>query len=343
MLTRRRASVLRLIIDEYIMTATPVPSEALAHKYALGVSPATVRNDMATLEDGGYISRRHISGGGIPTDQGYRYYVESLMREEDVPVDERLMVSHLFFLVERELEEWNRLAAALLARTLNSVAIVSFPKAARTRLKHIELVALQELLALLVVVLRGTRLRRQLVAFDEAVTQDELNAISNRLNALCEGMTRPQIVACADRLSSQEGGIARAVVQVMEKEDALRYGELCVEGVRHILGQPEFSGGEKTMALLDLLEGGRLVTSILPETVAPDGVQVIIGSENREDAMRECSVVLAGYGVPDEVGGALAVLGPTRMPYDRAVSRVRFIGSLMSDLIWQIYRERRPG
>lgn len=343
MLSNRRARILGLIVGEYIMTATPVASEAIAHKHALGVSAATVRNEMAALEDGGYIARRHISGGGIPTDRGYRYYVESLMREEQVPLDEQRMVSHLFFLVERELDEWNRLAAALLARMLNSVAIATFPKAARTQFKHLELVSLQELLALLVVVLRGTRLRQQLVAFDEAVTQDELTAISNRLNAMFGGLTRSEIVSRGAQLSDHDQGIARAVVQIMDREDAQRYGELCIEGVRHMLSQPEFSSGEKVMALMDLLEGGRLAASILPQAAGGDGVQVIIGAENREDAMRDCSVVLASYGIPDEAGGALAVLGPTRMPYERAVSRVRFIGSLMSELIGRLYMERGLG
>jgi heat-inducible transcriptional repressor len=343
LLTERKQNILGLIIGEYILGASPVASETIAHKYGLGVSPATIRHEMAALEEDGYITRRHISGGGVPSDKGYRYYVESLIREEEVPLAERRMISHLFFLVERELEEWNRLAAALLARMLRSVAIVTFPKAPQTRFKHIELVALQEFLSLLILILRETRLKQQLIAFDQMTSQDELNLISNKLNALFNGLTRSQILGRSPHLSWREEQVTRAVVQMMEKEDAHSYGEMCIEGVRNILSQPEFSSGEKMLGLMDLLERGELASSILPEVVAEDGVQVIIGAENKEDAMRECSMVLARYGIPGEASGALGVVGPTRMPYDRAISRVRYMGFLLSDLIAQLYRGSKAG
>lgn len=334
--TQRRERILGLIVSEYIRTATPVASETIARKYGLGVSPATVRNEMAVLEEEGYITRRHISGGGVPSDRGYRYYVESLMNEEAVPPAERRMMSHLFLLVERELEEWNRLAAALLARMLSSVAIATFPKSAETRFQRLELIAVQELLALLVVILRGTRLKQQLIAFDQAMSQVELNAISGRLNALFDGLSRSQILTSDYQYTSVEQQVRRAVVQQMEREDAQRYGEPSIAGVRHIISQPEFSRNDRVLGLMDLLQPGRLA-AVLPEVVNEEGVQVIIGSENREDAMRDCSVVLARYGMPGEASGALGVLGPTRMPYERAVSRVRYVGSLMSELVAQLY------
>ena len=343
MLTERRENILGLIVGEYILGASPVASETIAHRSGLGVSPATIRNEMAALEEDGYITRRHISGGGVPSDRGYRYYVESLIREEEVPLAERRMISHLFFLVERELEEWNRLAAALLARMLSSVAIVTFPKAPQTRFKHLEMVALQEFLALLILILRETRLKQQLIAFDEMISQDELTVISNKLNAQFNGLTGSEILARSPQLSTREEQVTKAVVQMMEREDAQRYGELCIEGVRHMLSQPEFSSSEKMLGLMDLLEQGRLASSILPEMVAEDGVQVIIGAENKEDAMRECSVVLARYGIPGEASGALGVVGPTRMPYERAISRVRYMGMLMSDLLVQLYRGQKAG
>ena len=333
---QRRERILGLIVGEYTLTASPVASETIARKYGLGVSPATVRNEMAVLEEEGYITRRHISGGGVPSDKGYRYYVESLMNEEEVPPDERRMISHLFLLVERELEEWNRLAAALLARMLSSVAIATFPKSAQTRFQHLELVAVQELLALLVLILRGTRLKQQLIAFDHAMSQEELNAISNRLNALFDGLARSEILVAHHRYTSVEEQVREAVVQQMEKEDAQRYGEPCIAGVSHIMSQPEFSSSDRLLGLMDLLQPGRFA-AVLPEAVAEEGVQVIIGSENREDIMRDCSVVLSRYGIPGEAGGALGVLGPTRMPYERAVSRVRYVGSLMSELVAQLY------
>lgn len=334
---QRRERILGLIVGEYILTAGPVASETIARKYGLGVSPATVRNEMAVLEEEGYITRRHISGGGVPSDKGYRYYVESFMNEEEVPLAERRMISHLFLLVEREMEEWNRLAAALLARMLSSVAIATFPKSAQTRFQHLELVAVQELLALLVLILRGTRLKQQLIAFDQVMSQEELNAISSRLNTMFDGLGRSEILASDYQYTSVEEQVRRAVVQQMEREDAQRYGEPCIAGVRHIISQPEFSSNDRMLGVMDLLQPGRFA-AVLPEAVTEEGVQVIIGAENREDVMRDCSVVLARYGIPGEASGALGVLGPTRMPYERAVSRVRYVGSLMSELVGQLYR-----
>jgi len=334
--TQRRERILGLIVGEYILTASPVASETIARKYGLGVSPATIRNEMAVLEEEGYITRRHISGGGVPSDKGYRYYVESLMNEEEVPLAERRMVSHLFLRVERELDEWNRLAAALLARMLSSVAIATFPKSAQTRFQHLELVAVRELLALLVLILRGTRLKQQLVAFDQVMSQEELNAVAGRLNTLFDGRGRSEILAIDHQYTSVEEQVRRAVVQQMEREDAQRYGEPCIAGVRYIIGQPEFSSNDRMLGLMDLLQPGRF-TAVLPEAVTEQGVQVIIGAENREDVMRDCSVVLARYGIPGEASGALGILGPTRMPYERAVSRVRYVGSLMSELVAQLY------
>ena len=339
MLSERRERILALIINEYVMTAGPVASESIARKCGLGVSPATIRNEMAVLEEEGYIARRHISGGGVPSDKGYRYYVEALMREEEVPLPERTMVSHLFLLVERELDEWNRLAAALLARMLSSVAVVTFPKAVETRFSHLELVTVHELLALLILVLRGARLKQQLVAFDRAVSQDELTAVSNKLNAYFDGSSRSEIVAHGFELSDVEVQVMAGVVQMMEREDAQRYGDLHIEGVRNMLVQPEFSGSDKVLDVVDLLEPGRFASAILPEKLAEEGVQVIIGAENRANAMRDCSVVLARYGMPGEAGGALGVVGPTRMHYERAVSRVRYMGSLMSELVRQLHWE----
>jgi len=336
MLSERKEHILRIIVSEYISMASPVGSEAIARRYGLGVSAATVRNEMAHLEEDGYIVRRHISGGGIPSDKGYRYYVESLVQEE-VPLEEQRMLSHLFHQVERELEEWTRLAATLLARMVHNVAIVTFPKAVASRIKHVELVALQESLALLILLLQEARLRQQLIAFDEAISQGELSAISHKLNALFQGLTRSQVLAQSVVLSPIEGQVKNAVVQIMAVEDEQRYEEPYIEGLRHILTQPEFSRSQNMLGLMEVLESKDVVRSLLPEMLAEGGVHVVIGAENREDALKGCSMLTTQYGIPGEVNGALGVIGPTRMPYGRAISAVRYMGSLMSDLVAELY------
>lgn len=336
MLSERKEQILRLIVSEYISVASPVGSEAIAKRHGLGLSPATVRNEIARLEEDGYIIRRHTSGGGIPSDKGYRYYVRFLVKEE-LPLAEQRMLSHLFFQVERRLEEWTRLAAALLARMVHNVAIVTSPKAEEARFKHLELVALQEFLALLILLLRETKLTQQLIAFDEAISQEELNAISYKLNTMFKGLTRSQVVAQSRGLSPIEEQVKETLVLIMAEEDEQRYEEPYIQGIRHLLTQPEFAVSQKMLSLMEVLESKDAVRFILPGRLAEEGVRVIIGAENREDAMRECSVVTTQYGIPGEVCGALGVIGPTRMPYGRAISSVRYMGSLMSELVAELY------
>ncbi|KPJ52499.1 MAG: hypothetical protein AMJ37_02795 [Dehalococcoidia bacterium DG_18] len=336
MLSERKEHILRIIVGEYISLASPVGSEAIARRYGLGLSAATIRNEMARLEEDGYIIRPHISGGGIPSDRGYRYYVESMVQEE-VPLEEQRMLSHLFHQVERELAEWNRLAAALLARMVHNVAIVTSPKAAASRIKHLELVALQESLALLILLLQQAKLRQQLIAFDGVISQGELGAISRKLSALFQGLTRSQVLARSVGLSPVEEQVKNAVVQIMAGEDERRYEEPYIEGLRHILTQPEFAHAQNMLCLMEVLESKDIVRGLLPEMLVEGGVRVIIGAENREDAMKECSMVVTQYGVPGEVNGVLGVIGPRRMPYGRAISSVRYMGSLMSDLVAELY------
>jgi len=336
MLSERKEHILRIIVGEYISLASPVGSEAIARRCGLGLSAATIRNEMARLEEDGYIIRPHISGGGIPSDRGYRYYVESMVQEE-VPLEEQRMLSHLFHQVERELAEWNRLAAALLARMVHNVAIVTPPKAAASRIKHLELVVLQESLALLILLLQQAKLRQQLIAFDEVISQGELGAISRKLSALFQGLTRSQVLARSVELSPVEEQVKNAVVQIMAGEDERRYEEPYIEGLRHILTQPEFAHAQNMLCLMEVLESKDIVRGLLPEMLVEGGVRVIIGAENREDAMKECSMVVTQYGVPGEVNGVIGVIGPRRMPYGRAISSVRYMGSLMSDLVAELY------
>ncbi|MQY55390.1 MAG: heat-inducible transcription repressor HrcA [Dehalococcoidia bacterium] len=336
MLSERKEHILRIIVGEYISLASPVGSEAIARRYGLGVSAATIRNEMARLEEDGYIIRPHISGGGVPSDRGYRYYVESMVQEE-VPLEEQRMLSHLFHQVERELAEWNRLAAALMARMVHNVAIVTSPKAAASRIKHLELVALQESLVLLILLLQQAKLKQQLIAFDEVISQGELGAISRKLSALFQGSTRSQVLARSEGLSPIEEQVKNAVVQIMAGEDERRYEEPYIEGLRHILAQPEFAHAQNMLCLMEVLESRDMVRYLLPEMLVEGGVRVIIGAENREDAMKECSMVVTRYGVPGEVNGVLGVIGPRRMPYGRAISSVRYMGSLMSDLVAELY------
>ncbi len=337
MLTERQDRILQFIVSEYIATAKPVGSAYIASRYGLGVSPATIRNEMAHLENGGYISRKHISGGGVPSDKGYRHYVRTLAFDDAVPTEEHLMLSHLFHQVERELEEWTHLAAAMLSRMVNSVAVVTSPRADSCHLKHIELVALRDYLALLVLLFHEARLRQQLLAFDRPISQHELDVIGNEMNNIYSDLTWDQIVDHGAYLTSVQQQVRDTIVQLMASEDRNQYLNPYIEGVRLMLTQPEFERRRDALNIMEILESKEMVSTLLPGIPSDQGVNVVIGEENSEEALKMCSLVITQYGVPGKVSGVVGVIGPTRMQYRRAISAVRCISSLLSDLIAEIY------
>ncbi|MCX6020591.1 MAG: DeoR family transcriptional regulator [Chloroflexi bacterium] len=167
MLSERRARILSIIVSEYLGSATPVGSEAIQRKHALGVSPATIRNDMASLEQEGYITHTHTSAGRIPVEKGYRYYIDALMPRTALPADEQLTIQHQFYQASQDLEQWVRLAATVLARSAGNAALVAPPRSGQPRLKRVELIPLRDLLLLVLVVLQEARIKRQIVALEE--------------------------------------------------------------------------------------------------------------------------------------------------------------------------------
>lgn len=334
----RLESVLKIIVGDYVATASPVASEVITRKHGLGVSPATIRNDMARLEAEGYIHRPHTSAGAVPTDRGYRYYVECRAGVGELPQSEQCLVRHLFHQVERELEQWGRLAAAMLAQIAGNIGLVTLPRAAKCRFKHLELVALHESLALLVLVLSGARLKQQLLILSEATSQAELSAIANKLNVAYADLSSQEISGLGLELSPLEQAVTRTLARMMGAEDTAEYEELYLEGLRHTLNQPEFAEKrDRGLRLMSLLEERSQLKEILPQGLGGGGVQVVIGGENRCQAMRDYSLVAAGYGVPGKEQGAMAVLGPTRMEYWRTIATVSYLSSLMSELVSTLY------
>ncbi len=333
MITERRQKLLQFIIDEYVNTAQPVGSGALVQKYRLPFSSATIRNEMAVLEDEGYITQPHTSAGRVPTDVGYRYYVETLMQEESLPADTQQTIRHQFHQASRELEEWARLAAAILAARLQNAAVVTTPHLPEPRLRWLELVSVHNYLALLVVVLQEARVLQQTLALERPLTQEELTTISRRLNDLMDGKTAAQIRELRLELTPVESQVLEASAGLLDAGDEQAPEPSFLEGLRELLRQPEFTHGQRILGLLELLEERNLPQAI-PSSTGPGGeVKIIIGGEHPVDVMRVCSVITPRYAGPSGLRGVLSVVGPTRMHYPRAVSMVRYMSSLMEELL----------
>lgn len=343
MLTERQSRILELIIGDYVETALPVASQALQHHNQIDVSPATIRNEMAELEAQGYVHQPHTSAGRVPTEKGYRFFVEWLMREETLPRETQQTIQHQFHEIETGQEAWVQLAASILAQAVENVAVVTAPRSAACTIKHLELVSIQDYTALLVLVLDQGRVKQQYLKLEEPRTQETLGTVASRLNKRFGGASARVLDTHEAKLQKLERQVIDVVVEIMHEVDVGGTDDAYLEGLRHILGQPEFSENDRALELLELLDQSNLTLAVSLRSLAREGVTVIIGGENPRltmagDAMRECSVVIGAYGAPGVASGALAVVGPMRMRYPRTVSTVRYLAGVMSELLAEYYQ-----
>ncbi len=340
-LSERQQLILGLVVREFIRSTVPVSSKALVEGYGLDVSTATVRNELATLEEYGLLRQPHTSAGRVPTEEGYRYFVQRLLGDVQLPAEERRMIQHQFHQVHLDLEQWMRLSAAVLARTVHSAALVTAPRVVKSRFKRVELIPTHGRLVLLVLVLQGGDVREQMLTLDEPVDQLTLRAVSDRLNGLYADLTAADIEARSIPLPPLEQQVARAVITMMQQADARADSPLYRDGLSNILAEPEFAQSEAAREAFRVLEERSLLEDVLAQALGPTvgGVQVLIGGEGRWEALRACSIVLARYGISGYATGALGVLGPTRMAYGRAISTVRYVAGLLSGLVYEIYGE----
>ncbi len=333
MLAVRKETLLKIIVGEYISTATPVASESIARSYRLGVSPATIRLDMASLEEEGFILRPHHSAGGLPSDKGYRYYVEYLEEPRGLALEEQRLIQHLYYQAEREAEEWLRLTAALLRRLSRNVALVTYPRSSSLQFKHLELVALHELKAMLVLVLNQAQLRQRVLSLDRPVSQEELTATAHKLNLAYAGQSARHIARHELPVDSLEERVTQLILKIMKAEERV-LGEVYITGLADLLDQPEFGSRNQLSPLVEAVEAKEwLPGAILDE----EGIRVVIGQENRVEALRGCSLVLGRYSAPEGMGGVIGVLGPTRMRYGQAISSIRYLAGLLSGLLRGYY------
>ncbi len=337
-LTDRQQHILALITRTFIETGQPVGSRTLVERYGLDISSATVRNEMAVLDQAGYLTQLHTSAGRIPTEKGYRYFVQRLLGEFELPSREKHMIRHQFHQAQLDLEQWMRLAAAILARTSHGASFVTAPRPQQHRLKHVQLISTQGRLVLLVLVLYGGDVKQQMLTLAEPLTQARLSIAAERINHLFEGFNADELALRVRQLDDTlEQEVLRLLVGILRRSDEREISEVYRDGLVNILDD------EGTRQAVRVLEERTFLAGLLSETLKPgvSGVQVVIGGEGRWEELRDCTVILSHYGVTDELTGALAVLGPTRMSYSRNISAVRYVARLMSSFL-QDYIVERP-
>ena len=334
-LSPRQQAILKVIVHEYVQSGRPIGSKSLTERYGMGFSPATVRNEMAELEDAGLVQHLHTSGGRAPTDDGYRYYVRHLMGDVELPAGDQIMIRHQFLQADH-LDGWMDLAATVLAEVAGNVSVVTAPRTVTSELRHFELISLRPHVALLIMVTRASAVKQVMIHLPEDVEQTRLSRLSDALVEELRGLGSEAIAVKsfgADPLSALVIDQLALALRSLDSADqtAIRHS-----GLENIVGQSEL-GDADLHHVLGLLRGGAFLSAVLPRLGRRMDVQVFIGDETLPDELRHFGVVIGAYGVEDLVTGVLGVLGPTRMSYWRTISTVRYMARLMSDLMADLH------
>jgi heat-inducible transcriptional repressor len=341
-ITERQKLILALIIHTYVETAQPVGSKTLLERYKLESSSATIRNDMVELTEAGLLRQPHTSAGRVPTEEGYRYFVRQLMGQTELPVNTRRTITHQFYQAGRDVNRWMRLAASVLAHQSQGASLVTSPRPESARFKHLSLISTHGRQVLMVMVWSGGQVRQQMLTLAEPVSQEQLSTAASHINLLCEGLDADAISVLQGQFDALEQDVIKLIREELERMKQVVSGEVYRDGLTNVLAEPEFAESESARKALRVLEERSMLEDLLSRTVLTSGmdeVQVLIGGEGTWEDLRDCSMVLARYGAPGLVTGALGVLGPTRMAYGRTVSTVRFVSGLLSDLVIEMLAE----
>lgn len=333
----RNKRVLQAVIDSYIASGAPIGSNIIVKRYDFGVSSATVRNIMAELEELGFLTHPHTSAGRIPTDQGYRYYIDSLISidRESEEIDDRLRATPA--LHGEDFNELMEEASRFLAALSKCAGVVVAPSEPETRYRHIEFIRLRGRQALIIFVTEGGIVQNKLIEIDESIRQSELNGFSAYLDESLEHLTlhevREQLI---EKLRQEKMLFAqlmeetyRASRQIQERESEKVY----IGGASQILDSPEFANVEKMRELFRAFEDKYKLLKLLDRSVAAQGIKVFIGSENPYYEMQGCSLVVSTYHAGENVVGTLGVIGPTRMQYKQVIQVVDYTSKLLTKLL----------
>ncbi len=330
-LTPRERLIFESIVQNFIESATPVGSRFLTKKYRLNMSPATVRNIMADLEEKGLIKQPHTSAGRVPTDLGYRVYVDYLMRREKLSPGEKAAIVRSLRTVSRDVEIILEKASRLLGRISSQLGVVLAPRFLEGVLERIELVPVSSRRILVVLTVRSGLVRTVLMEIDSDIPHHRLEAtarlLSERLHGLSLKDLKEQLIERTRDLDETERELvdtfARTTDEVLRFDTESHYH---VSGTQNILSQPEFSDREKMRKILELLESKEIIIQVLQEGEGEEEgqISITIGEENQEEMLRNCSLVTATYRV-GSLKGTLGVIGPTRMPYAKVVALVDFM------------------
>lgn len=337
-LDERKIKILNSIIQTYLITGEPVGSRTISKYTDLNLSSATIRNEMSDLEDLGYIIQPHTSAGRIPSDKGYRFYVDNLMKDKVAEVSEMKDI-----LIEKadKLDQLLKRVAKLLAANTNYATMISSPQYKRNKLKFIQLSRVEADQLLVVIMLEGNLIKNKLIEVDEPVGEEEVAKLNLLMNTFLQGLSLQQInMEMIQQMKVQADGYGQiisnvidAIAVAIQEEDDF---EIYTSGTTNLLKYPELGDREKAGELLGLIEEKQALTELIVDQqesgVNKNGIQVYIGSETPVSSMKDCSVVTATYELEEGVQGTIGIIGPKRMDYKKVVGNLQTMMNQLDDI-----------
>ncbi len=343
-LNEREKEVLELIIQNFILTANPVGSRFLSKHSSLGLSDATIRNVMADLEEEGYITHPHTSAGRIPTDKGYRLYVNDIMRVGQLSQNERNKIDQnieqLVANCTTQSDDILRMSSKILGQISKQISIVLSPKLSTGVFEKLEMVSLSSSKIMVIISIRSGLVKTIMLEVRADISRQKLDELSQVLNERLSGLTLEEIrQTFAERVADYEdtSGLLRIFLDSADKvfDEQPQTERVHISGKENILAYPEFEQSEKVRSIIELVENEKVIVHLLEESVSTetnDSVTIRIGKENIESKIKECSVVTAQYSVGDTVG-TVGVIGPTRMNYAKVVRVIDYIAKRLSQTL----------
>lgn len=342
MLTDRQRLILQAIVDDYISSAEPVGSRTISKRGDVGFSPATIRNEMADLEELGYLEQPHTSAGRIPSQKGYRYYVDHLVRLDDLSAEEVTRLKSMFAEKITAMEQVVQHTSSVLAQLTNYTSIALGPEMFSTSLRHFQLLPLDENTAVAIIVTSTGHVENKTVPIPPGVSSVELEKVVNILNAKLTGVPLIQLRA---QLYTEVGQELKKYVSHAQEMIALietimmgdgDHREVYLSGTTNMLSQPEFKDVDKIKTIWNLLEETPTLIKVMGD--APNGIQVRIGQENSHEAISSCSLITATYSYDGQMLGTIGLLGPTRMEYAKVMNMMQHVSAQLAAYMQRWYK-----
>jgi heat-inducible transcriptional repressor len=335
-LTERKLRILQAIISDFIASAEPVGSRTLSKKYDMGISPATIRNEMSDLEELGYLTHPHTSAGRVPSDRAYRLYVDRLMEKTELKEDEKQIISEQLASNISELDNTIQRAANILSEITNLTSFAMTPKQESNILKYINILPADDETVVLMIVAESGKIKNKALKLRVHYTEESLTLLSKALTYNYRGRTISDILTM-DIIRNFETDIeamSRLAASIMpnflDTLESMLDVNLYMDGLTNIFSIPEYNNLDKAKMFLEMINQKKSFTDVLVNR--DDGVIITIGTENKENLMQDCSLITATYHINGKLVGKLGVIGPTRMNYDKVTSVVEFLTDNISSV-----------